>query len=36
MKKKQDNQKTLILGRHISRRDFIKGSAALGIAGTTE
>ena len=35
MKKTQINNKPLILGRQVSRRDFIRGSAALGIAGTT-
>ncbi|SVC99304.1 uncharacterized protein METZ01_LOCUS352158, partial [marine metagenome] len=35
MKKTQINNKPLILGRKVSRRDFIRGSAALGIAGTT-
>ena len=35
MEKTQINNKPLILGRKVSRRDFIRGSAALGIAGTT-
>ena len=35
MKKTQIHNKPLILGRQVSRRDFIRGSAALGIAGTT-
>ena len=35
MKKTQIDNKPLILGRKVSRRDFIRGSAALGIAGTT-